>query len=107
MNILACFMLSSGFTESAYAEISTIGLQKLFSTVNGVVSDSRVIFFLIYSQPQIKDKETYFLESYLHDSIYHKLSIGLTNMSMKQPLILGLHGAGNFWLLAWLSALRN
>lgn len=45
MNILACFMLSSGFTESAYAEISTKGLQKLFSTVNGVVSDSRVIFF--------------------------------------------------------------
>lgn len=46
MNILACFMLSSGFTESAYAEISTIGLQKLFWTVNGVVSDSRVIFYL-------------------------------------------------------------
>lgn len=52
MNILACFMLSSGFTESAYAEISTIGLQKLFSTVNGVVSDSRVIFFFfLFSTP--------------------------------------------------------
>lgn len=52
MNILACFMLSSGFTESAYAEISTIGLQKLFSTVNGVVSDSRVIFyFILFSTP--------------------------------------------------------